>query len=382
MPPSPFQFTFDAGLGLPQGQPADRNDGNKERGCNPGDGQALARDATLYPIAFDPDANAVQFVELTREEYSSTSFLDSRIMRPDTQIRWRRWEEVCQWVENLPTRCHFIFHISHVGSTLLSRLVGQHPAFFSVREPAILRTFAEVHASLNHPSSRWTTAKFDDRLTHILKLWSRVFEDDQIAVIKATSFVAEIAEILMDRVAGAKSILMFVQPATFLKALLDGAMSDISGKLEIRSSRLHRRLGTASWQTSELSAGESVAMSWLCEMLGLDAAARRFADRVLWIDFDAFLNSPEIWLAAALRHIGAKDASEAARRILAGPLMTEYAKAPGVPFDASTRARLLQRSEDKHRSEIRKGLDWLKRVAVEYPVVKRLLERSQTHTKS
>jgi len=175
---------------------------------------------------------------------------------------------------------------------------------------------------------------------------------------------------------------------TFLKSLLGGAMSDVTAAAGKRLFRLGRRLGASPGQVEELSPGECVAMSWLSEMLALCEAAGRFPTRVLWIDFDAFLQEPGAGLAAALRHFGARGAEEAARDILGGPTMGRYAKAPAHPFDANVRERLLRQSEAAHGPEIRKGLDWLERLAASLPAVMRVLDASasagqwRSHTKS
>lgn len=336
--------------------------------------QLLTSSPALYPVAADLQADRVCFVHVTRTAYAAASFLDERMLVPGTRGRWCPWPEVQRAAAGLSGRCHFVFHISHVGSTLLSRLVGHHPALFSLREPAVLRTLAEAHLLLGHPSCPWDQAEFDRRLAVYLALWSRTFEPGQVAVIKATSFVSEMAQLLMDRVADARSILMFVPPKTFLAALLGGAMSDITAAAGQRLFRLHRRLGAALWKPGSLSPGESVAMSWLSEMLALHAAATRFPDRVLWVDFDRFLTDPGSGLAAVLTHLGAGCVDETVPAILARPTLGEYAKAPGQKFDAQFRHRLLRQDEERHAAEIRKGLDWLDRAA-SIPVVRMVLER-------
>src|SRR5205085_12615477 len=115
--------------------------------------------------------------------------------------------------------------------------------------------------TLGQPGCPWSQAEFEERLGVCLALWSRTFTPEQTAVIKATSFVCEMAEYLMERVTTSRAIFMFVAPAIFLKALLGGAMSDIEGLAEKRLERLHRRLGKAYWSLSQLSPGERVTMS-------------------------------------------------------------------------------------------------------------------------
>jgi hypothetical protein len=330
--------------------------------------EALTSSPLLFPIAIDPGADGVRLIRLTADDYKSASFLDNRLLTHDTPTAPASWTDVRAAAERLPLKCHFIFHISHVGSTLVSRLVGEHAALLSLREPAILRFLADAHFKIDEPESPWNRAEFEDRLRCHLALWSRTFERDETAVIKATSFVSEMAAHLLDRVSTARAVFMFVTPEIFLQALLGGAMSDIATSAERRLARLHRRLGEARWSLADLSPGERVAMSWLSEMSALQAAAEQFPARVLWLDFDRFLAEPEKDLAGALRHFGATDATSAARSILAGPIMHRYAKAPAQPFDATVRRHMLDQSAREHEAEIAKGLDWLCRALALRPL--------------
>lgn len=333
----------------------------------------LTASPALYPFAVDLPGDRIRFVPLTLAEYAAASFLDERLGIPDADGSWCPWDGVSQAIAGLPEQCHFIFHISHVGSTLLSRLLGQHSALFSLREPAVLRNLADIHLALGHARCPWSPPIFDVRLGVCLALWSRTFLTGQTAVIKATSFVSEMAEHLMARVRDSRSILMYVPPMTFLKVLLDGAIKDISRAAGKRLFRLHRRLGGEQWRLQDFSVGEQVAMSWLSEMLALHASGRQFPERSLWIDFDQFLAAPEPCLIGALRHFAAADAETIAREILSGPTLSQYSKAPERKYDSGLRDRLLKRGEERHAAEIRKGMDWLERAAA-IPVVREVLE--------
>jgi hypothetical protein len=172
---------------------------------------ALTASPLLYPIALDPRTDGVRLVRLTEADYAAASFLDGRLLTPATPTAAGPWADVRAAAAGLPARCHFIFHVSHVGSTLLSRLVGQHPSLFSLREPAVLRTLAEAHRTLGRPECPWPRDEFEDRLGVMLGLWSRTFAPGRTAVIKATSFVSEMAGELMARVETAGAVFMFVR---------------------------------------------------------------------------------------------------------------------------------------------------------------------------
>jgi len=230
----------------------------------------------------------------------------------------------------------------------------------------VLRKFADIHSTLGDADCIWSPAEFDERLGVFLGLWSRTFRPEQTALIKATSFVCEMSAHLVRRVADSRAIFMTVSPLTFLKSLLDGAMSDIENHAATRLRRLQRRLGDLPWQLENLSAGERVAMSWLCEVLALRAAAAQFPERVLWIEFDRFLEAPHGSLIKAFGHLGVEADGDTIAGILAGP--TQHG------FSASMRQQLQAQAEFKHAVEIRKGMDWLALAAAAFPAVREAID--------
>ncbi len=303
---------------------------------------ALSASPTLFPLNLAPDGSAVQFVRLTEGDYGAASFLDNRLIGPTSQFAWIPWQELSSAAYGLPIQCHFIFHISHAGSTLMSRLLGLHDNCFSIREPAILRTFAQ--------------GDWQERIDLFLGLWSRTFQPQQRAIIKATSVVSEIAPLLMQRVPESRALLMYVPARTFLLALLDGAMSDIESHAATRLDRLQRDGWLKQLALADLSPGELVAMSWLAEMAALNNAAQQFPDRTQWLNFDYFLAQQEQAFANACRHFGLSGDVEP---FLKSPLMNRYAKKIEVAYDCDFREKLLAQAADKFSVEVARGLSWL-----------------------
>jgi len=303
---------------------------------------ALTESPVLFPLTLNAAGDLVQFINLNEPSYQSISFLDHRILQPSTPTAVIPWPELIEAANLIPLRCDFIFHISHAGSTLYSRLLGAHSAIFSLREPGILRTLGQW----NHL----------DHLPTFLRLWSRTFRPTQTALIKATSFVSEMGPQILNLVPDARAILMYVPPATFLRALLDGSMSDIDSQAEARLRRIQKHGSLHDTAISQLSPGERVAMSWLAEMLSLTGIATQFPNRALWVNFDAFLKSPHAMLTEAFVHLGIEtDVTP----ILESDIMRHYAKKPEVIYDANFRFQLLERSNQLYGSEIEKGLAWL-----------------------
>jgi hypothetical protein len=328
----------------------------------------------LFPFGLDALNDTVSFIRLSRGDYEHASFLDARILTPHTERRIVPWPQAIAAVEaaGLAEHCAYIFHIGHVGSTLMSRLIGAHARAFALREPMILRAFAQLRGDSPAQARAWTGADVDVRLGGCLKLLSRTFEAHEIAVIKATSFVSELADELLARPSSPKALMMYVSPESYLATILGGPNSrqEAQRLAPDRLRRLQRRLGSDAWQPGNLSEGETLALAWACEVCALAHAAGRAGGRILWVDFDEFLANPAPRLLAALRHLKIEASADEVASILRGPHMSRYSKAPEHAYDAALRREVLNEARALHGVEISRGLAWLNRAAVEFAPVR------------
>lgn len=310
----------------------------------------------FFPHSLDVRNDTVAFIRLSRADYHRASFLDGRILRAGTPPQVIPWGQVAGAIAaaRLTERCSFIFHIGHVGSTLLSRLVGAHPHAFALREPLLLRTLAEIDAP-----------QFAAHVGGAVKLLSRTFETSQQPVVKATSFVSEIAAALLAREAAPRALVMYVAPEAYMATILGGPNSRLEARhlTPSRLRRLHRRIGAEVWPLGSLSEGEALAMGWACEMSALAEAAAAAADRVRPVDFDRFLSQPQAEFTAVLRHLHLEASAGMVDSLLQGPEMRTYSKAPEHAYDAALRRDVLNEARAVHRTEIRRGLNWLEQAA-------------------
>ena len=80
---------------------------------------------------------------MDRDSYRAASFLDDRMIQQPVDAQLVAWPDVEQAVsDDMRNDARWIFHIGHVGSTLVSRLLGELPEVLAVREPALLRDVA------------------------------------------------------------------------------------------------------------------------------------------------------------------------------------------------------------------------------------------------
>ncbi len=319
---------------------------------------AVAATPRLYPLQLE--GGRVGLLDLSEDDYRAASFLDARLLGSDVALQWREFEAFTQAQRPAAVRAHFIFHIGHVGSTLLSRLVGEHPVLFSVREPALLRVAAVRAAGAD--------------LATLLMLYSRVWRPEQTAVIKATSFVSALAPELM-ATGGGSAILLSATPPAYLRAILGGPASrqEAQALLPSRRERLSRRLGVAVEAASE---GEAIALSWLCETLSLHDLARLEPQRTLWLDFDRLLAEPRAALRLAFSHLGVDTTAFDIDSLVSGPLMRRYSKAPEHAYDADLRRQVLEQAGREQAVEVARGMDWLQRMHTALPDVAPVLRRA------
>lgn len=325
---------------------------------------ALAGSPELFPLSIQPDGRT-RLVRLSEADYRAASFLDERLAGRVSEGGLATRADIDAAVAELPVACDFIFHIGHVGSTLLARLLGASPRIFAVREPAVLRQAARGEAA-------------PDRLEPLARLLSRVWRAEQRALVKATSFVSELGPDMMDLSGEGRAVLMTVRAQTFLAGILGGpaARAELPQAAPPRLERLARRLGGLAPRAA--SPGELVAAVFAAESLALAAIAERFPQRTVWLDFDAFLLDPRQKLGAVLAHLTGEARSREVGALLASPDMGRYAKAPEHPFGPGQRGATLRQSLQENGAEIAAGLRWLSGLTDRIPTLRGLIEGPPT----
>lgn len=325
----------------------------------------IVRSPAWFPLE-TMQGEAMRLVHLDEAAYRAASFLDQRLLAAPYRQGACALAVLSGAAERLAPPSKYIFHTGHVGSTLISRLLGAHENFFSLREPALLRAIAARSSS---------SAAGAPSLGVTLALLGRTWRESQHALVKATSFVSELAEVMLAADHRPLAILMFAQPLSFLRGIFAGPNSraETAQLAPARVQRLRRRLGEGDWQPDPHSEGECIAMSWLCEMTALRQAADRFGSQVLWVDFDDFLREPLAGLAAIFQALGARPAPREIESLVSGALMRQYSKAPEYAYDAALRRAVLLSGEREHAGEIRRGLQWLQQLAARDARVEKVL---------
>jgi hypothetical protein len=324
----------------------------------------LAASPALYPQKLDLALRKVLLVRMTEMDYRNASFLDDRMLSPRTVAGWASLDDIEHRLNEAhdPKPLHFIFHAGHVGSTLLSRLLDETGIVLPLREPLALRTLAD---RFDHDHANVDLETF-------LKLWSRGFASNKAVILKATSSAERLGQHLLNARPQAQAVCLNLAAEPYLATILAGENSalDLNSHAPERMERLKRHLGE---QVAVSSVGELAAMSWLAERLTQDELHAAFRARVLPLDFEELLARPVAALKRVTEHFALTPAPAFFETIGENPVFHRYSKATEYEYSRETRADILAQARMQHGLEIRKGLDWLQRLAGRHANVARAL---------
>ncbi|WP_417621717.1 hypothetical protein [Parasphingorhabdus sp.] len=338
----------------------------------------FAQDPTLFPHLADLQKDQVLLSTMSETAYQQASFLDQRLFAPDLQRQIVSWAEIASISLPVRPKPQYIFHVGHVGSTLMSRLLGELDGVFALREPAILRQIAELR--INQPDTiNWSSDEQAKRLGQVESWLSRVFHAHQQVMIKASSFVSPLATPLLANKGTA--LFLFASLERYLQTILagDASKQEAAALADLRLLRLERHCGDAVDQKDNLSLAQTAALGWLCEMVTLyDAEAGCPDARIVWMDFDDFLRQPAEQLRIAANHFERELSPEMSQALISGPIMSSYSKAPEYDYSASLREELLAEAAQIHAADIRQTLLWVDQLAARFPIVAAAMATAET----
>ena len=325
----------------------------------------IARDASWLAQALDPAAGVVRLIAMNRDSYRAASFLDDRMLQQPVDAQLVPWPSVEQAVAGeLRSDARWIFHIGHVGSTLVSRLLGELGGVLAIREPRLLRDLALSPAAIR---AGYVAA--------VPKLMSRTFGEDELALVKATSFVSEIAPELV--LSDERALFMIARPRNYVASILAGenSLQELKVLAPTRAARMAGRVHGL--DDPQRGLAHLAAAAWACEMTSLEAAAEAMGDRsIAWQDFDAALGDMGSELERLAGFFGFAAEPGELRAIADGPLMRRYSKALEYDYSADLRRQLIEDATRRHALDIDDALAMLQRSAEKSPLLARALERS------
>lgn len=324
----------------------------------------------------DLHSDRAAFLGVPEATYRDSPFLDHRLKAPRQEPLIARVSSLQDAARSVPLPAtNWIFHPGHVGSTLLSRLLGELNAILPVREPLPLRNVGGQYRELGHPLAILARAEYE-RLEHAVFLMiGRTFSKTQRALVKATSDCCILLQRALRANAGSRAIWLHVDLETFLAGMLRNDMrrQETRGFAQTRLWDLHELLGDQSIRLHDLDIGRITAVSWLANQgHRLRAREAGFADRILEVHFHDLLDHTREQLQAILEHFAIPSRDRDLDRMAASRWRGAYAKDPRNRFGPEQRYRQIEASLQANRDAIAGAMAFAEDLCGRFPVLEPL----------
>lgn len=315
----------------------------------------LFSDPDQYFFSFDGDH--LRFIEMDREHYRRSIFLDRRI--DPAQARQIRVP-----LEPLLTAhakrgfsepsVGWLLHIAHCGSTLLARALDLPGRSLVLREPTPLRQLGVYAGAANDPAllpPAWRA-----QLGFAVEMLARTYSPGEAIVVKANVPVNFIADEFFNMSPGAAGLLLHMPLAPWLAAVLRseghrGWVENIGKEV-----RLEAIYGEGALDGASIAV--LGAALWLAQLRMFNTLLDRYS-QLRSLDAGLLFDRPAFVLAEAAALFGiALDADEAAA-ISDGPLFHHYSKSDAVAFDAAERAEREAADMERLSGEISEAHAWV-----------------------
>ena len=294
----------------------------------------LYRSPDHYLHSFDGD-RAI-FVPMDRAAYHRSIFLDARIS-PVGQPVALPVETLAQAVR-APLPTSWIFHMAHVGSTLLARALDDPDASLVLREPLALRQLA--------------IQPDEQRLAIVAAMLGKRYRADAPTLVKANVPVNFLLPKLAAMQADTRAILLYLPLRDYLLAILRN--DSHRDWLRNVTTQLADHLG----ELSALSDAERGAALWLAQANAF-AGALRGLPNARALNAELFFAEPEAVLNAAAKHLGVPIARATIAGTVAGPLFSTHAKNPALAFDNAQRMGRRRELEQGMAAELSAAEEWV-----------------------
>lgn len=317
----------------------------------------------FLPFKLDPIAKRVLFVRLDARQRLDAAFLDERALTAQAEGAWLPLERLPEQVPS-SSPCHFIFHIGHCGSTLLSRLLGTWPQVQVLREPLPLRILAAEWPEIDRCTGRFSPLEWQRTMRQTIMLLARPLGQATETLIKATSNCNGLIAPALALFPRTRVLLLDMALRPYLATLLKSpaSVNDAAVAAPERLRYLREQLGEdPDLVLHRLSLPQQCALGWLAERHRFRALLQADAsERILHVDFDDLLRFPQNALQTIARHLGWNE--DAVADAMSSPAWGRYSKAQEHGYAAADRGHDIAYSLKLHAEEIASGEAFVQRL--------------------
>lgn len=335
----------------------------------------ILSDPLYFPFQLLADRR-IGYLRISEDTFKRSPFLDRRIQGADKKMFSLSALAVGNQLKELKISTKkdliHIFHISHVGSTFVSRLLESIEETKVLREPNILRDITQEFSKSIRFTSEYKKFELDSLLSGILK--SFLFGKESKVVIKHTSsnLSLPIGHNDIENIEQ-KEILLYTNLQNFLSHSVTsiGLKGDAEGSVQNRLNQLNKICFSNFFKLDDLQYLETVSLVWMVELSKL--LARKASNRnALLINFDDEFqeNKKEKTATKILKYI--YDNCNSLDKMMDSENWYINAK-NGKEYSFETRQSYITKNKLSSIEEIERTLGWVERICKEEPYLLPLL---------
>ena len=164
--------------------------------------ERLTATPELFLKDFNPERDLAVLSPMSEASYRDSVFMDDRLVRSearDLAVSLNALGRVWQHSAAAARAIHYIGHMGHCGSTLLSRILGELAGLHSLREPPVFMGLSRALRHLDTPDFDLTRFEWSQLLELAALMMQRTWRDSDVSVIKPTSATGNLLPHLLNR---------------------------------------------------------------------------------------------------------------------------------------------------------------------------------------
>lgn len=262
---------------------------------------------------------------------------------------------------------HFIFHHAFVCSTLLARSLHESDAFFSLKEPWILRRMADIKRTQRKTLSK---AQWRHSMALYLSLLSKTHANSHTTIVKATNIANNLLEDIVEDDPDRRAIYLYSSIEDFLISnikkpratqlkmpeLLNGFLRDSNFLAK------HKQFN----DISKLSLFEVCGLIWVVNAYNLRHALNKtHFEGMRTLAVDHLLGAPIEAIHAVSCHFGVVPSEDQLTAMLCSNIWNRNAKDTSHSYSTAQRTSERDQVMSTHGSEIEAATSWAEQLASE-----------------
>lgn len=312
-----------------------------------------------YFHRFDFESNHASFIQMNRQSFKTSPFLDNRIDRISDLVTKIDQEEYLTLEDSAlrKKKCKFIFHTAYCCSTLLSRALDIDNKTLAYREPISLHQLAVMKRRPEMFSADQFDS-WDKYLRFTLQMLSKTWGKKEIAIIKATdscnNIIVDIAAVIPD-----SSLLLYSKLEDFIASNLksDGRRRFLKNFVMRSSKDAYSFPVVSSINANILNDAKSAVYVWMVQMLSYEATVKRSHCKTL--DAANLLDRPQHYLSSLSQYFELDLNHADIEGIIQGPAWNRHAKiSEKASFSSEDRLKEKTNVISQNKSDIRAAIQW------------------------